>query len=219
MCVEPTNRCTSILHLYLSSSENYSLHFGLYFSIWNELLKFLMFFFYLIFFPCLLTLSLLSYLVSHLLLCGVNTHILHPCLEHYVISVSVFFLLWCIHTNDERVGKGVVPNICRQLTLTEWIKIVWDNCLVFMSCFAYTTCVYVCIFFFCLYHNWSQLSSLNMNFLSYLISKYICLLWMIQYLIHIWQFKWGELWVECNLSSWFTLSVSFLHLSLRFLIL
>lgn len=149
MCVEPTNRCTSILHLYRSSSENYSLHFGLYFSIWNELLKFLMFFFYLIFFPCLLTLSLLSYLVSHLLLCGVNTHILHPCLEHYVISVSVFFfLLWCIHTNDERVGKGVVPNICRQLTLTEWIKIVWDNCLVFMSCFAYTTCVCMFVFSF-----------------------------------------------------------------------
>lgn len=147
MCVEPTNRCTSILHLYRSSSENYSLHFGLYFSIWNELLKFLMFF---SISSSFLAFWLFRYWVIwyHICCCAALTHIfsiMFRALRHFCFC---FFLLWCIHTNDERVGKGVVPNICRQLTLTEWIKIVWDNCLVFMSCFAYTTCVCMFVFSF-----------------------------------------------------------------------
>lgn len=155
-------------------------------------------FFYLIFFPCLLTLSLLSYLVSHLLLCGVNTHILHTCLEHYVISVSVFFFVM-VYSHERRKGGKRRSTKYMSSTYTDWMN---KNCMRQLFSFYVMFCihymrVYVCIFFFfCLYHNWSQLSSLNMNFLSYLISKYICLLWMIQYLIHIWQFKWGELWVE-----------------------
>lgn len=108
-------------------------------------------FFYLIFFPCLLTLSLLSYLVSHLLLCGVNTHILHPCLEHYVISVSVFFVM--VYSHERRKGGKRRSTKYMSSTYTDWMN---KNCMrqlfsfYVMFCIHYM-CVYVCIFFFFLF--------------------------------------------------------------------
>lgn len=219
MCVEPTNRCTSILHLYRSSSENYSLHFGLYFSIWNELLKFLMFF---SISSSFLAFWLFRYWVIwyHICCCAALTHIfsiMFRALRHFCFCF--FFVM--VYSHERRKGGKRRSTKYMSSTYTDWMN---KNCMRQLFGFYVMFCIHymcVCLYFrfFCLYHNWSQLSSLNMNFLSYLISKYICLLWMIQYLIHIWQFKWGELWVECNLSSWFTLSISFLHLSLRFLIL